>query len=241
MESIGILSLPNELLVRIFAFLSVQDKLVIGDTLRHFRMLLMINPDIDFKFFTQIYLRDDWFCELNLNQSTKDLEIRGVPLVLKFIRTYRWHIKSIYLNSSACHWALLETVFSYINRYCENVDYLYFDFLSQSLGRSLKKSMKQVKSVWFQHSTVCPKLCDLNKWFPSIEEICFYGGNRVENCSLISVRYDHLKSLHVGDRTYEEAEENNRSITIEELNPQVRVFDDEHVRSVYDSHLPRKI
>lgn len=143
-------------------------------------------------FLTDFHSKD---CKIAVRENK--LKISGTALILKFIRLFGDKMKYIVLSFSGSSEEQANTVFSSVNKNCYNLEILAFGCLDYDLERSLVKPFVKATTVFFQYSRIHNKLCDLNKYFPSLKDLTFSETNFFQSFNQILCRYVHLEKLEI--------------------------------------------
>lgn len=112
-----------------------------------------------------------------VRQTSDGIELKGITYFLKFMRYFGRSIKYLVCNFRGASEIQTNIVFSYIHKYCINLQRLYFLGLRCSLVNSLKNSFDNISIVLFSHCRLDNHLCKLNEHFPNLKEIYFLGRN----------------------------------------------------------------
>lgn len=246
-KSPTLIDLPVEVLLLIFDYFTFREKLLLSNVNKKFRNVIVQNFRLNLYSFCKIVLRDYNFCCISVN----GIETYNMTFTLRFLRLFGFHIKKFCLNSLECDRKLLHIIFRYVNKYCVNVSHMYFMHLNDTLGLSLRNPMKNVKHLWFKFCTISRKLCNINRFFPSVEYLLFYGPNYIKDTSKIEAIHKSLIVFHISENNFDSNFEligrinpkilnmrkNNSDLNVElitMLNPEVMILSESGAKDMID-------
>lgn len=205
--AIELTELPLEILLRIWSFLSIRDLLILSDGNRRLRDSVKADSRIDFKN-TRIYLRYFDLSTSYVEEYPSMVQLCGISLILKYLRLFGEKIDYLVFDCEGAQAEQIHTVYKYVNRYCMNINHLVLGNMDFGLGRTLKKPLKTVKTLWIVDCKIDSRLCDLSKWFPQLQELDLFEKNEFKKISEVLKKYDSLKEININSNSMNEEEVN---------------------------------
>lgn len=170
---LNILRFPNELLLMFLSYLDSFELLFVNDVCQRFRGMAQLDlrvlstetRPVTIKIANNAYdfnYIEDWDC----------VYVSYISSILKYLRVFGNSIRVLTVDGIDATEDQIYTVFTYINRYCPNVEVLTLKEIHYSVGRSLKKPFKNVQDLTISHCDVKGRLYDIEKWFPLHKDLC---------------------------------------------------------------------
>lgn len=173
--------MPNEILLRILSHLGFEELVCLSDTTKRLREVvidegLLNHEDVDLTVQNtpaRLYVMRDFF------------RIIGRGIILSFLRIFGKSIRELRLDFTWATLCEIQAVFSYVNRYCENLEVIRFFKLRGDLGSALGGSFQEIEFVHFAKCEVPRELCQFRRWFPKLDAIRFDQSSILESKALV--------------------------------------------------------
>lgn len=192
--------LPVEIILHILSFLSIDELMVLGNVNKRLRCIIRAEKRMNLRS-ERIILGSFFWIHADVVRygvwKGYSVEVNGVLPILRFLRFFGRSINDLVFNCEGLSEEQVYIVFMYISRYCIACRSLILTDLTYSLGRSLRRPMRSVEKLSFLSCYLDVRLCDLNRWFPRIENLGFLGGNTFQDRSKLIMRYDYLRKAEI--------------------------------------------
>lgn len=215
-------NMPFELLLPIFHLLNITELFVLGEANKHLLEGARASSQMEFGnkcvYLSQFNSRNNSL----LDCSIRSIRLSGLTYIIRFLRLFGDRVRILVVDFEDSTEEQVLTFFTYLNRYCHNLEELALINLEFSVGRALKKPFSNLKVLTFKKCKISSRLNNFVKWFPNIEYLYLFEKNAIENMSLILIPYKCLINAVISNLTMDETSLNalqvlNRSLFVKTL------------------------
>lgn len=162
--------------------------------------------------------------------ESNEINIYGMNFVLTFLKLFGSHIEYVVCDFCGANEEQANLVFSHVNKYCTKLNRIAFGNLNHSLRNSFERPFENVTYVFIQYCRLYDRLCELNTYFPKVEEIIFSEKNKFENVDNVLVHYAHLKKAEICSGSLDII----NSVFLQLLHPNATIFYTKEVYNLLD-------
>lgn len=216
-------TLPPEIVLHIYSFLPLDDVLTMFDVNKRCRGILQTDLGFLKNDFSRVSLKDFGNNNELIFRRKRNINyvcIKGVRVILRFLRVYWDEIRVIHLSCAYCHERWQMIIYNYIEEYRRTqIKNLSMSFFTAQINLPIR-SFDNLTSVRFRSCYFCDYLSYIPNLFPKIKNIEFLKLNCFERRALyrvIRISYAHLVYMRVSPYSFTE----NQFALMKCLNPNV--------------------